>query len=89
MSLLSGRDVRRATHLHSRTVEIEVRTTRGQLLTLDTLPPWIDGTVNFVDEGIRRRANVTFETQSPSRDFTLALQDDNASWIIKIDGIQL
>lgn len=84
---LSGSSVNQySAGVHQRTVELEVNMGQGNILTQNDLPPIVDGGVNFANSGIRRRANVVFETQDPPPALIRALDSDNAMWKIRLDG---
>jgi hypothetical protein len=90
MYRLSGRDVNQAAYAHRHQVAIVAHLSLGSEMTLTDLPPLTDGTINFVDSGIRRRCNLTFETQTPSRRFLRMLDDDETKYSVYlgIDTLQ-
>lgn len=79
---LSGRDVRRAAYSGSRIVDIEVTSQINGTIRFASLPALIDGTINLVDSGARRRMTLTFETQTPDESFEELLDEDNARWLV-------
>jgi hypothetical protein len=84
MYRLSGRELAEVTSPHTRSVSVEVTTNKGEKLTLADLPPLLDGTINFQSQGIRRRANLTFETMTPNKALLNLLQDDSARYVISL-----
>lgn len=89
MYRLYGSSVRRASYSHRHNISVTAQMSRGTELTLPTMPPLIDGTINFASDGIRRRCDLMFETQTPTETFLSMLDDDQTRYQVRLGAPDL